>query len=59
MKTIKVRDDDMWLVYVDTTGAEHAQPWGDLTTDGTLIDPITGDDMEIVGWMTTEETKQW
>ncbi|QBP33369.1 hypothetical protein SEA_BRUTONGASTER_155 [Gordonia phage BrutonGaster] len=47
-----MRTDGMWLVYVDAAGNEHAQPWGDLTTAGTLIDPETGDDMEIVGWMT-------
>lgn len=35
------------LVYVDSEGAEHWQPVADLTHQGGLIDPYTGDDMEV------------
>lgn len=42
----------MWLVYVDFNGNRHYQPWQDLTSAGTLIDPESGDDMEVVGWTT-------
>lgn len=40
----------MSLIYRDEKGNLHAQPWGDIVQAGTLIDPDTGDDMEIVGW---------
>lgn len=43
-------DAPMWLVYLDTEGDEHYQPWEDLVEAGTLIDPQTGEDMEMVGW---------
>lgn len=36
------------LVYQDATGAKHYQPVADLTEVGTLIDPETGDDMELI-----------
>lgn len=41
---------DMWLYYKDSKGVEHRQHWKDLVEVGTLIDPETGDDMEIIGW---------
>lgn len=37
------------LVYQDTDGTEYTQPLGDITDVGTLIDPLTGDDLELVG----------
>ena len=40
----------LWLVYEDETGTKHYQPYADVTSAGTLIDPETGDDMPIVGW---------
>jgi hypothetical protein len=43
---------DMWLIYVDTNGDQHCQHWRDLVDVGTLIDPETGDDMDIIGWIT-------
>lgn len=43
-------DTPMWLVYVDSVGTYHYQPWRDVTSVGTLIDADTGDDMELVGW---------
>ena len=41
---------DMFLIYRDETGEEHYQPWQDIVSSGTLIDPETGDDMELIGW---------
>lgn len=48
-----IESRDMWLVYTDQNGANHYQPWGDIVAAGTLIDPESGDDMEMVGWTTT------
>lgn len=48
-----VTTEPMWLVYIGNDGEHHLQPWEDITTSGGLIDPDTGDDMEIVGWTTT------
>lgn len=45
-----VRADDMELVYRDADGNEHRQPWQNISEVGTLIDPETGDDMELDGW---------
>lgn len=45
-----VRSDDMELVYRDADGNEHRQPWREVSEVGTLIDPETGDDMELGGW---------
>ena len=42
-----VRTDDMDLVYTDSAGNTHRQSWRDLEESGTLIDPETGDDMEL------------
>lgn len=43
-------DAPMWLVYRDADGALHYQPWEDLMEVGTLVDPQTDEDMEMVGW---------
>lgn len=43
----------LFLIYRDDQGDLHSQPWQDLTTAGTPIDPVTGDDMELVGWNTS------
>lgn len=48
-----INTSSMWLVYADSEGGHHYQPWQDLEESGTLIDPETGDDMEMVGWTTT------
>lgn len=37
------------LIYHDTRNRSYTQPLTDLTEVGTLIDPDTGDDMEIDG----------
>ena len=49
------RTDRMWLVYVDENGRLHYQQWEDLVDCGTLIDPETQQDMEIVGWEPKEK----
>jgi hypothetical protein len=40
----------MWIVYIDKAGDNHYQPWTDLQDSGTLIDPLTDEDMQLVGW---------
>jgi hypothetical protein len=37
------------LVYRDSVGTLHRQMVADVAEFGTLIDPETGDDMEIIG----------
>lgn len=45
----------MELVYLDSRGDEHAQPWDDVATTGGLVNPVDSDngddDMELVGWV--------
>lgn len=40
----------MHLIYQNPKGQEFSQHWRDLTEMGTLVDPETGDDLELVGW---------
>ena len=40
----------MFLVYVSQTGQTVLQPWQDVDIAGTLIDPATDVEMELVGW---------
>lgn len=42
--------DSMHIVYTDEQKRLYNQPLSDLPDVGTLIDPDTGDDMEIVGY---------
>lgn len=42
--------DSMHIVYTDEQKRLYEQPLSDLPDSGTLIDPDTGDDMEIVGY---------
>ena len=42
--------DSMHIVYTDEKGHLYDQSLSDLPDVGTLIDPDTGDDMEIVGY---------
>lgn len=42
--------DSMLIVYTDDQKCLYEQPLSDLPDIGTLIDPDTGDDMEIVGY---------
>lgn len=44
---------EMYLVYRDEQGRFYCQQWEDISVAGTLIDPDSGDDMELVGWTTT------
>ncbi len=53
----KIETSDMWLVYEDSSGNKHYQPWTDLVECGTLIDPESDEDMEMIGW-TTERNKR-
>lgn len=46
---------DMFLVYRDEEGILHTQHWSDLVEVGTLINPDTGDDMELIGWTTDQD----
>lgn len=36
------------LIYIDSNGQEHSQFVSELIESGTLVDPDTGDDMDIV-----------
>lgn len=42
--------DSMHIVYTDEKKCLYDQPLSDLPDSGTLIDPDTGDDMEIIGY---------
>ena len=42
--------DSVHIVYTDEKGCLYDQSLSDLPDSGTLIDPDTGDDMEIVGY---------
>lgn len=42
--------DSMCIVYTDEQKRLYEQPLSDLPDSGTLIDPDTGDDMEIIGY---------
>lgn len=50
--THKIRKDldSMHIVYTDSEKRLYEQPLSDLPDSGTLIDPDTGDDMEIIGY---------
>ena len=41
---------DIVLIYTAPDGEVFEQPLSDITTSGTLIDPETGDDLELTGW---------
>ena len=42
--------DSLQIIYTDEKGCLYTQPLSDLPDSGTLVDPDTGDDMEIVGY---------
>ena len=48
----KTNSTNMWLVYMDEEDNYHYQPWTDLVNFGTLIDPDSGNDMDMIGWTT-------
>ena len=35
------------LIYIDSSGQEHSQFVSELIESGTLVDPDTGDDMDV------------
>ena len=50
------RTDDLYLVYLDEDNNRHLQHYLDLPEAGTLIDPDTGEDMVLVGWIIPTDT---
>lgn len=48
MKFASHAPENVFAIYIDSEGNEHDQPIADITEVGTLIDPETGEDMEIV-----------
>jgi hypothetical protein len=43
----------MWLVYSSIHNGTRRviyQPWNELCESGTLVDPETDEDMEMIGW---------
>lgn len=40
--------ENVFLIYVSEAGEELSQPASDIVYVGTLIDPDTGDDLEVV-----------
>ena len=55
---LKIESSQMFLVYQDSTGEYHFQPWEDVQECGGLIDPDTGDDMKLVGWITEHKPQR-
>lgn len=43
-----VRAEKATLIYEDSEGRSYEQPLSDITEAGTLINPETGDDLEVV-----------
>lgn len=41
------KPEQVELIYIDANGQEYSQFVSDLVETGTLIDPDTGDDMDI------------
>jgi hypothetical protein len=50
-----VQTADMWLVYRDSKGHKHYQSWREIVDAGSLVDPDTDDDMDVIGWTTTPD----
>lgn len=42
---------EVTIVYEDENGEQYTQPLTDIVESGTLTDPSTGEDLEIVGWI--------
>lgn len=47
--------NSMFLIYKDSEGRQFSQHWEDLSEMGTLIDPETGEDLELIGWYSSAE----
>lgn len=52
MSKVPYNNTNMFLVYEDASGVRYYQHWSELVHVGTLVDPETGEDMEIIGWTT-------
>lgn len=50
------QESPMWLVYIDGGGTYRYQSWDEVDT-GNAIDPVTGEDMPVVGWTTERPLK--
>lgn len=48
--------DAMFLIYRDSEGRRFTQHWQDLIEMGTLFDPETGEDLELIGWHSAVKT---
>lgn len=42
--------ENLWLMYKDSQGGIHYQSWAEVVTSGTMTDPETGEDMNIIRW---------
>lgn len=51
----KYAADKVLLIYVDEDGVEYVQPASLVVRQGTLTDPVTGDDMEVAYVVVLEE----
>lgn len=56
----KINTGELYLVYMDSEGESHYQPWQDIVDSGTLTEPPTltepeGVDMEVIGWVTGDQ----
>lgn len=45
--------DKITLIYTSESGETYEQPLSDIPNAGTLIDPDTGEDLELTGWRFT------
>ena len=52
-----INTGELYLVYMDSEGERHYQPWQDIVDSGTLTEP-DGGDMEVIGWVTGERRKR-
>lgn len=48
---VNVKTNAMYLVYADSNGEHYYQYWTDVAIIGGLIDPETGEDMKLIGWL--------
>ena len=49
-KTSRQTPEKVILIYTAEDGTEYEQPLADITSAGTLVDPESGDDLELTGW---------
>lgn len=46
----RIRTSEMYLVYTDSKGVQHFQPWAYIEETGGMIDPDDGSDLTLAGW---------